>query len=110
MEAIKDTVSHIMQSWEKKKKGLSQDGPEPSLKKVLTKKELSHIRVNYFRNGTLGLKVDSSPWLYHFSLKKDALLTKLNQKTHSIKEVNLSIGEVYSAKEKTKKTQTRRKA
>lgn len=94
MEAIKETVNHIMQAWEKKKKGASKNRPELILKKVLTKKELSHIRVNYFRHGNLSLKVDSSSWLYHFSLKKDALLAKLNQKNQEIKDINLSLGEM----------------
>lgn len=93
MEKIKDTVSNIMQSLAVKKAPLKKN-PEAILKKVLTKRELSHIRFNYFRNGNLSLKVDSSPWLYHFSLKKDALLAQMNQKSKLVKEIKFSIAEM----------------
>jgi hypothetical protein len=92
MEAIKETVRSVMQGLKKKKS--SPDDPARLLKKALTKKEQGHIKFHYFLGGTLHLEVDSSSWLYHFSLKKEDLLARLRQKAGTIKEIKLRIGEV----------------
>lgn len=67
---------------------------ESSLKKILTKKELAHIKFNYFRKGVLGLNVDSSAWLYKLNMGKEDLLSKLNQKIGNVKDIRLRIGEI----------------
>jgi len=94
MEAIKDTLQKLMQSWEKKIKLSGQDAPEVLLKKCLTKKELGHIRFRYFKKGILGTSVDSSTWLYYFNLQKEKLLGKLRQQSGKIKEVRFYIGDI----------------
>ncbi len=94
MEAIKDTLINVMQRLKTKKTGSGDDGPRLLLKKVLTKKELAHIKFNYFRKGVLSLYVDSSSWLYSFSLKKEGLLLGLNKKSGGIKDIRFRIGEV----------------
>jgi len=94
MEAIKDTVLNVMQRLKTKKTGICDDDPRALLKKVLTKKELAHIKFNYFRKGILGLYVDSSSWLYSFSLKKEGLLLGLNKKSSAIKDIRFRIGEI----------------
>jgi len=58
----------------------------------LTKKELGHIKVNYFRRGILGVNVDSSAWLYYLSLKKDTLLAHLQTKSRAVKEIRFYVG------------------
>ena len=68
--------------------------PELWLKKALTKKELGHIKVKYFNKGILGLSVDSSAWLYAFSLKKAELLNKFKKENPELKNINLRIGEI----------------
>ena len=94
MEAIKDTLQKLMQSWEKKIKLPGQDDPEVLLKKCLTKKESGHIRFRYFKKGILGTSVDSSTWLYYFNLQKEKLLGKLRQQSGKIKEVRFYIGDL----------------
>lgn len=94
MEAIKDTLINVMQRLKTKKTGICDDGPRALLKKVLTKKELAHIKFNYFRKGILSLYVDSSSWLYSFSLKKEDLLLGLNKKSCAIKDIRFRIGEI----------------
>jgi hypothetical protein len=92
MEEIKNTVTQIMRNWEVKKKG-SHDNPDSWLRQVLTKKEKPHVQCNYFKNGILSLKVDSSTWLYYFSLQKEGLLTNLRKRSKAIKDIRFRIGE-----------------
>jgi hypothetical protein len=102
MEVIKDTVKNLMQSWDVKRKRASKDDPRVLLKKIFTKKELGHVKFNYFRKGTIGINVDSSAWLYHFSLQKENLLAKLHRKhSNTIKDIRFRIGEI-NEKEKIK--------
>jgi len=92
MEAIKDTIQNVMQTWEKKK--TSQHNPEVLLRKIFSARELKHIKFHYLRKGILGIKVESSSWLYHLSLKKEDFIQKLRQKTPEIKDIRFHIGEV----------------
>ena len=94
MEAIKDTVLNVMERLAAKKTGSAADEPETWLKKVLTKKELGHIKFNYFKKGVLNLNVDSSSWLYNFNLQKEELLDKLNKHLKGIKDIRFRIGDV----------------
>ena len=92
MERIKDTLQKVMRGIEAKKKGLPADSPEALLKKFLTKKELKHIKFHYFKKGVLNLNIDSSAWLYHLSLKKEDLLTRLGNKNSSIRDICFRLG------------------
>jgi hypothetical protein len=94
MEPIKDTISSLMQEWGTKKRRTLTDDPWVLLKKALTKKELRHIKFNYFRKGVLGLYVDSSGWLYALSLQKQNLLSKLSVKSCAIKDIRFRLGEL----------------
>jgi len=94
MEHLKDTIDALMAGLSEKNSGARGDNPEQWLKKALTKKELQHIKVKYFRNGVLGLSVDSSAWLYVLSLRKEELLNKLKQGNPGLKNINLRIGEI----------------
>ena len=67
MEAIKDTVASVLKKLSAKKSETQDGDPEEWLKKVLTKKELEHIKFKYFKKGLLGVSVDSSSWLYKLS-------------------------------------------
>ncbi len=79
----------------KTKKGLLQPRDvERSLKKILTKKEIGHIKFNYFKKGILNIIVDSSSWLYQLSLEKDGLLAKLRKNLKNIKDIRFRLGEV----------------
>jgi predicted nucleic acid-binding Zn ribbon protein len=94
MEAIKSTINNVMQKLKSRKKASLKDDPAVWLKKALSKKELKHIRANYFKNGILNIKVDSSVWLYHWNLQKEDLLNKLRAKSVSvIKDIRFSLGE-----------------
>lgn len=94
MEKIKDTIELVIRDLLAKKSSASKATPEDWLRKVLTKKELGHIKFHYFRKGVLGLLVDSSSWLYSLNLKKDALLNKFKACSPEIKEIRLSIGDL----------------
>jgi len=93
MEAIKDTLQSVILALEKKIAGAPQENPEELLKKVLTKKELGHIKFNYFKKGIFGLKVDSSSWLYILTMQKKDLLLRLQKRISGIKDVRLRLEE-----------------
>ena len=94
MDAVRDIVKNVMQELETKKTALSKDDPRALLKKVLTKKELGHIKFNYFRKGVVNVSVDSSTWLYHLNLQKKVLLDKLIKESGSIKDIRFRIGDI----------------
>ena len=94
MEAIKDTVASVLKKLTEKKSDTQDDNPEEWLKKVLTKKELEHIKFQYFKKGLLGVSVDSSSWLYMLSIKKEELLKNLKKLSGNIKDIHFSIGDV----------------
>lgn len=83
-----------MQDLLNKKGGADESDPQDWLRKVLTKRELGHIKFQYLRKGILGIKVDSSSWLYSLNLKKEGLLNKLKKYSDQIKEIRLSIGDI----------------
>ncbi len=91
MDAIKDVVTQVMRGLRSVKP--PQDDPEDLLKKVLSKKELQHVKFRYLRRGILGVAVDSSTRLYQLSLQKSTLLVKLAKKSKSIKDIRFYIGE-----------------
>jgi len=94
MESIKNTLQSIMQGLVAKKAGVLLDGPEELLKKFLTKRELKHIKFNYFKRGVVNISVDSSSWLYQLNLQKQDLLAKLCGQSNKIKDVRFRLGEV----------------
>ncbi len=94
MDAISAVINDLMRELTSKKKHRLEDSPQEWLKKSLTKKELGHIKFNYFRRGVLGLCVDSSAQLYRLNLQKHALLNKLKKFSPDVKDLHLNIGEV----------------
>lgn len=102
MEPIKDTVKNVIRKWEAKRKGSRRCNPQALLKRIFTKKELDHVKFNYFKGRTLNINVDSSSWLYHLNLKKDKLLAKLGKDSSAtINDIRFFVGEI-SEKEKSK--------
>lgn len=103
MEAIKETVNNVIKNLQKRQKKVpGKNSPEQALKKILSKKEQAHAEFNYFRKGALGVKVDSSTWLYYLNLQKGILLDKLRRSLKDIKEIHFSIGDVLRQDEKEK--------
>jgi hypothetical protein len=94
MERIKETILNVMEGLVKKKGETKKKDPVLVLRKILTKKELGHIRFNYFRRGTLSLKIDSSVWLYVFNLKKEFLKEEINRHGFGVKEIRFYLGEI----------------
>jgi hypothetical protein len=94
VERIKDTIQAVFKDLTAKKGSFSKGSPEDWLKKTLTKRELEHIKFNYFRKGILGVKVDSSSWLYKFNLEKARILAKLRPFSQELKDIHFRIGEV----------------
>ena len=103
MEPIKQTVFSILEGIKKKKEEDSFKNPEVLLKKVLAKREISHVWFSSFTKGILRLKVDSSSWLYYLSLRKEALAKRLSDDLPGLKDIKFSIGNP-GQKEKTKRT------
>lgn len=101
METIKDTILAVMQELADKKEGSIDGAPLGWLEKALTKKELQHIKVNYFKRGVLSVGVDSSAWLYQLSLKKEELLNSLRQQGRGVKNIHFSIREEVCQKKKS---------
>ncbi len=94
MELLKNTIEGVMRELESKITGSSDADPGEWLKKILTKKELGHIKVKYFSKGVLGLSVDSSAWLYMLGLKKEKMLRDLKKLNSGLKDISLRIGEI----------------
>lgn len=94
MEKIKDVIEDVIRNLTAKNLGDKDTDPKAWLKKALTNKELGHIKFHYFRKGVLGIRVDSSAWMYSLSLKKEGLLSKMREYSPGIKEIHLSIGDV----------------
>lgn len=93
MESIKDTLRVVMSEL-KSGKAASAGAPEEILKKILTKRELKHIKFNYFRKGVLGVVVDSSSWLYQLSIKKENLLARATEVSDVVKDIRLRLGDI----------------
>ena len=93
MEALKDTISAVMQGLEQKKK-IAGDDTRDLLKKVLTKNELAHIKCNYFRKGILGILVDSSAVYYKLNLRKNELINKLGKELSGLQDISLRMGDL----------------
>ena len=94
MESIKETLQSVLERLETTKRNVSLDDPEMILRKVFPKRDLAHLRFHYFKNGIFSMRVDSSTWLYHFSLQKEDLLVKLRKKSKAIQELRFSLGEI----------------
>ncbi len=93
METIRDTLKVVMHGLKTNKAAGSRIKIENALKKTLTKREIGHIKFNYFKRGILNITVDSSSWLYQLSLSKDDLLSKLRKNLKDIKDIRLRLGE-----------------
>ena len=94
METIKDTVKNVIQALETKEGQLHGGNPQKWTEELFSKKELRHIKFNYFRQGILGVYVDSSAWLYYFNLKKEGLLIRLHNKDAAVKNIYFRLGGV----------------
>jgi hypothetical protein len=92
MEPIKDALAKIMSEWQAKRH--DHNDHEFWLKKILTTKEFRHIKLTYFKAGVLNATVDSSSWLYYFSLKKEDLVQRLREHDPAIKNIRFYIGEI----------------
>jgi len=92
MEIIKDIVADVIKGINEKK--VSKDDPESILKRILSKKELSHVKFRYLRKGVLGIAVDSTGWLYQLNLQKPKLMAKLGGKLQGIKDLRFYMGEI----------------
>lgn len=94
MERINITVAQVMAHLKTKRESSDKENPEAIVKNVFSKKERGHIQFHYLRKGVLGIKVDSSSWLYHLNLQKKNLLAKAHKNTPTVKEIRFSLGEI----------------
>jgi len=94
MEAIKDTIQQVIARMQTRQQEKEGNDPGEHLKKLLTKKELEHIRVTALKNGILYVNVDSSVWLYRLSIRTDAFLETLNKLPQKIKSIRFRVGDI----------------
>ncbi|MDD2702990.1 MAG: DciA family protein [Candidatus Omnitrophica bacterium] len=96
MEQIKGTVESLLSRLEAKsqKNEFPRGSPEELLKKVFTRKEQEQVRFGYFRNGTLGIRVSSSSWMYYFNIKKEKVLAAVRSVSPAVKEIRFSLGDL----------------
>jgi hypothetical protein len=94
MERLRETLWGLIKELEDKNLKGQSHNPQEWLKNILTKKELRHIRVNYFKKGVLGLAVDSSSLLYSLNLRKEELLALLQKESKGIEDIRFRIGEL----------------
>lgn len=88
MEHIKKTLEGVIKDMEK---SLSPQREEAAklFRKNLAKGERQHVRCGALRDGVLTVNVDSSPWLYQLSLRKEEFVKKLG-----LKDIRFQIGKV----------------
>lgn len=91
MERIKDTLQAVFRELEAGRSRKRSADPAHGFKKLLTKKERAHIKVTNLRKGVLYVNVDSSSWLYVFTLRKERYLNKLKP---TITDLRFRIGEI----------------
>jgi len=103
MEPIKLSLEEYMRKLAQRNAPGAQDNLYTHLGNVLTKNELRHIKLNYFRRGVVGIAVDSSSWLYHLNLKKADLLQHLRKQSQEVRGLRLYLGDFnYGKKQKDK--------
>ncbi|MDD5254831.1 MAG: DciA family protein [Candidatus Omnitrophica bacterium] len=91
---LKDAIQSLFATLEIQQRR-DQETPQALIQRVLSKKELEHVRVGYFKKGILCINVDSSVWLYNLNLHKDGLLNKLRAQSQDvIKDIRFSLGDV----------------
>jgi len=95
MDTIKDAISSFLHELEDKRNKISKLNPDEQLKKVLTKRELEHIKLNNFKKGILSFIVDSSSWMYYFNLKKETLIKEFKKDIKDLKDIRFRIGDVH---------------
>ncbi len=94
MERLAQTLASVMSELSQRAAAGDECDPGTWIKKILTRKELRHIKVRYFKKGVMGITTDSSTWLYYFTLHRQELLERLRAFTGTVKEVRFYIGEV----------------
>jgi len=95
MDTIKDAINSFLHELEDKRNKISKLNPDEQLKKVLTKRELEHIKLNNFKKGILSFIVDSSSWMYYFNLKKETLIKEFKKDIKDLKDIRFRIGDVH---------------
>lgn len=94
MEGIRGAVKEVMRRLETKKKTSPTTSPQFLLEQALSRKELKHIQLKYFKKGVLSINVDSSSWLYQLNLKKADLLARLEKKAVDIRDIRFRLGAI----------------
>ena len=92
MEPIKDTLCSVLHALEAKAAERSTEDPMRALKKILTKKELGHIRVSYSKTHALYLNTDSSALLYQLNIQKEKILAEIRTLNPRVRELRIVLG------------------
>ncbi|MFA5115137.1 MAG: DciA family protein [Candidatus Omnitrophota bacterium] len=92
MQVIKQTVEDFMRELKSRKGRHKKDDPEQLLKEALSRQDLRHARLGYFKKGVLGVEVDSSSRLYLLSVRKQTILERLRKKTSAVRDIRFRLG------------------
>lgn len=91
MERIKETVDALLKDLLVKRSQTGGLTTEELGERVFSRKEKGHIRVVSVRKTVIRCAVESSSWLYYFSLKKAELLTAFQAVVPEASEIRLSM-------------------
>jgi hypothetical protein len=97
-QSIKDAVRSVINRLQVRQEVGGEEDPLDAMKNILTKSELEHIKINYFRKGLIYAYVDSSSWLYTCTLKKEIYLKQIRLACPSVQDIRFRIGEVHETK------------
>ncbi|MCX7926895.1 MAG: hypothetical protein N2606_01985 [Candidatus Omnitrophica bacterium] len=98
MEQIKDTISIVLSKWQKRQNFLFVEEIENILKQVFSATEQKHLMLASWRQGVLELSVDSSVWLYYFSLHKEKFFLHLKQLIPNLQRLDFRLKNSLSEK------------
>ena len=93
MEQIKDIVGNVIEKLSSEKAIPNQQMWE-AWQAAVGKKFIKHTSIESFKDGKLLVNIDSSPLLFHLSLKRRRLLERLQKTDGQLKILELRMGKV----------------
>ena len=93
MDSIKAIVFKVIQEWANNNLESNQNVQE-QWNQVVDQKQQSHSAIDEFKNGKLGVKVDSAAWIYQLNSQKNNILKKIQMLNPAVKEIIFKIGKV----------------
>jgi predicted nucleic acid-binding Zn ribbon protein len=109
VEQIKDTIQALLQSWKERGSIIVAEDVEAALGRALTAQEAVHLRPSAVKDGVLTLCVDSSTWLYYFTLHRQRLTAQVRAELAAVSQLKFVIGTVRKRAAKKKSCNAHKK-